>query len=99
MSKQFNPKTTLSFPNRWALDSFLLMLQRYSEGWELKASSDNQHFRAKPKGSDEAILIGLSKGGESVTGIIEIFLNGEKITGDSDESWKVIFEHARHYRM
>ncbi|HKP97026.1 MAG TPA: hypothetical protein VJ385_14845 [Fibrobacteria bacterium] len=93
MTTAFKPKTSLLFPNQWAVDSFLTKLKT-ATGWEYEASSDKKQVKAKPKGQPEGILIGLNKGGSLIT----VELNGEKLAAGSDDAWKQIFEFAGRYR-
>ncbi len=93
MTAIFPPKTSILFPNQWAVDSFLRKLKTRPD-WEFKASSDERRVRVKPKGSADGILIGLNKGLASIT----LDLNGEKLPAGSDEVWKEIYEFANRYR-
>jgi hypothetical protein len=94
MSTAYRPKTTIQFPNQWAVDSFLRKLKS-TQGWEYQASSDGMRVRINPKGGAEYILIGLNKGGT----IISLDLNGEKLARGSDAVWKELFEYADRYRI
>jgi hypothetical protein len=88
----FRAKNKIMFPNRWALDSFLLRLKR-SSGWEFHASNDSEHFKVKPKHAVDYILIGLNKAGGNGF-ILEI--NAEK--ANTNEVWHLIFDFANRYR-
>ncbi|MDB5049992.1 MAG: hypothetical protein JWO30_3063 [Fibrobacteres bacterium] len=94
MSSLYRPKTTIQFPNEWAVNSFLLKLKS-ALGWEYLASSDEMQVKIKPRGGAEYILIGLNKGGSPIT----LNLNGEKLTQGSEAVWKEIFDYANRYRL
>ena len=93
MSTSFRPKTKISFPNMWAVDSFLMKLKRFS-GWEYKSSMDGNSIRVKPNEANDYILIGLLKSSSGV--IAEI--NAEKLGDRADRFWIDIHNYARRYR-
>jgi hypothetical protein len=93
MRTNSQPKTKISFPNAWAVNSFLTKLKRFS-GWEFHASTDDVHFRVKPKGFNDYILIGLNKSGNTIVADI----NAEKLGDKLDGIWTEIQDYARRYR-
>lgn len=93
MSTSFRPKAKISFPNTWAVDSFLLKLKRFS-GWEYKSSMDGNSIRVKPNQANDYILIGLLK---SSSGIIAE-INAEKLGDRADGFWIDLYNYARRYR-
>ncbi len=90
----FRPKNKIAFPNRWAVDSFLLKVKRAS-GWEYVAASNNTDIKIRPKGAEDYILIGLLKS----RGGFEVEINAEKSGRASDQLWQTIFEYANRYRV
>jgi hypothetical protein len=89
----FRPKNKIAFPNRWAVDSFLLRVKRAS-GWEYVGASNETNIKIRPKGAEDYILIGLLKSGRGY----EVEINAEKSGNASDQLWHTIFEYAKRYR-
>jgi hypothetical protein len=92
MHTEYQPKNKLSFPNQWAVNSFLRRLKAVQE-WEYSASLDGRFVKLKPRLDSEYILIGLNKAG----GIFTVDMNGEKL-GAIDDIWRRIFAFANLYR-
>jgi hypothetical protein len=97
MSSSFRPKATIMFPNSWAANSFLLKM-RQAAGWDWVASSDAAHIKAKPKGANDYILIGLNKKSGGDGGPVNIEFNAEKLGPGADPVWIQIYDWARRYR-
>ena len=93
MSTTSQRKIKISFPNTWAVNSFLLRIKRSNE-WELFPCSSETHFKATPKGSTQYILIGLNKSRSN----IEVDLNAERLEMDPENVWRQIYEFASRYR-
>jgi hypothetical protein len=89
----YRAKNQIMFPNKWALESFLLRLKR-SSGWDYHASNDGEHIKVKPKGALDYILIALAKSGHA----FQVDINAEKMGRGSDGAWTMIYEFARRYR-
>lgn len=95
--KTTRPKQKFQFPNAWAMNSFLLCLKRKTQ-WEVVASSDDIHIKAKPKGAQDYMTVQLMKTGKE-TGIIDVEINAEKLGDGGEQIWNQIADFARLYRI
>ncbi len=89
-------KAKIDFPNRWALDSFILKLRK-SPGMEVYAHSDTTNFKLRQNGSADAILIGLNKP-SSAPGAVTMLINAEKFPKKLEDFWKEIHSIAIRYQ-